>query len=1055
MGCGSSRSLPYEVDQQWESVNRTIESRGKQKRVVVRRSGWKTVRVFVSSTFRDFHTEREVLIKEVFPDLREWCEKRRLHLVECDLRWGVPKDTTTEETLRTCLSEIDRCYQENIMPFFLNMTSERCGWIPAMDDVPSSVANEYRWINGLSITEMEIMHGAYRKDNPNSLFALRDESFVSSIPDKYQEEFVDTNPIAPHKLKVLKEMLQNRFGLERVFKYGCTYCGVNADTGKVELDGLDEFKKKVYDFFKKAIAEQYPLDENRQLDPYEQDKEAHDSFMRSRSAILLGRKDILEKIEAHILDKELCCPLLLLGGPGSGKSSLLARVADVACLRSEKGEIPSGGGKWHIFYHFVGAIPGSTNPERMVKRLLRELKVCNDTNMPKDYESAAQIASSALSNPNTVPTIIIIDALNQLDEDRTASTLRWLPRKLAPQIRCVFSTIDDTPPHRLLRERTVKPNEVPVTPLDIESRQEIVSELLGKFNKRLDKEQMVSLLSKEASQNPLWLSIACEELRVYGVFAKVTDKINMLADGLLELLAQVLERFEEESGGNLMTATLCLLECSSSGLLETELLSILGDEDNLMPCEEEGEKEKGASEKGEKSQKLQILPAVKWARVYRALRPFLRPFGDSGEGRLDFYHRSLSKAVRKKYFNVELGSGEEGAGVPSPEATRWWNNKLANFFETVPNLDRKCEEYPYQLIKMGDTKRLTECLCEWDIINRLYDTDYSSQLLTYWRKVDEKYETMVDKYTEMSENMTTDDSQQKADRLKCLAHILIQAGQYQPAKGMVDNILVLETEELGSQPERLVELYDLCGELFDEIAKLHDFITREQLKDLRPTIDYCRKAIGIRKTLEGPRHKFKLADTLMRLSFALNTWMECGGDNTLPSTEAQEESLKHITTSVKMFKEIGDLGKEAEASMTRAILYERGSDEQLEWYQISREQCQQAFGENCKLMTRIISNTGIYYEDIQDYHTAHDHFVKWHQLCIEVFGETHPRTISAESCLNEPRYRQIANFKARQAAMNERNADENVAVEEGREIDRNNDDDNDAYADEDDDDDDF
>ena len=58
--------------------------------------------------------------------------------------------------------------------------------------------------------------------------------------------------------------------------------------------------------------------------------------------------------------------------------------------------------------------------------------------------------------------------------------------------------------------------------------------MLGQFNKRLDEEQMVSLLSKEASQNPLWLSIACEELRVYGVFAKVTDKINTLADGLLE-----------------------------------------------------------------------------------------------------------------------------------------------------------------------------------------------------------------------------------------------------------------------------------------------------------------------------------------------------------------------------------------------------------------------------------------------------------------------------------------------------------------------------------------
>ncbi|XP_030843348.1 telomerase protein component 1 [Strongylocentrotus purpuratus] len=1020
MGCGSSRSYPYEVSQQWESVEKTIESRGRQNRVTIRRSGWKTVRVFVSSTFRDFHSERDVLVKEVFPDLREWCEKRRLHLVECDLRWGVPKDTTTEETLRTCLSEIDRCYQENIMPFFLNMTSERCGWIPGLEEVPSSVVSDYRWIHGLSITEMEIMHGAYRKENPNSLFALRDDSFIDQIPQNYREEFVDSNPIATHKLKMLKEMLQTRFGMDKVFKYSCSYNGIDIDSGKVELDGLDDFKVKVFDFFKKAVAEQYPLDESRQLDPYEQDKEAHESFMKSRSSILLGRKDILEKIESYILDKEKCSALILLGGPGSGKSSLLARVADVACLRAAKGEIPSGQGPWNIFYHFVGAIPGSTNPEKMIKRLLRELKVCNDSNMPKDYESACQIASSALSNPNTKPTIIVIDALNQLDEDRTASTLRWLPSKLAPQVRCVFSMINETPPHRMLRERKIKPVELPVTPLDMESRREIVSEMLGQFNKRLDEEQMVSLLSKEASQNPLWLSIACEELRVYGVFAKVTDKINTLADGLLELLAQVLERFEDESGGSLMVATLCLLECSSSGLLEAELLAILGDEDNLMPSDDgENNKEKGASEKREKSNKLQPLPAVKWARVYRALRPFLRPFGDSGEGRLDFYHRSLSKAIRKKYFNARLaGEGEgyeeeeEGQAAMNETLVRWWNTKLADYFENVSNLERKVEEYPYQLIKLGDKKRLTECICDWDMIEGLYNEDYSSQLLSYWRKMDEKYDTMASKYTEMSAAMSIDDPKKTADKLSCLAHTLTQAGQYKAAQGIINKVLEIETEQLDSEPERLVELYDLCGELFDEIAKLHDFITREQISDLRPAIDYCRKAVAIRETLEGPSHKFRLANTLMRLAFGLNTWMECGGDNTLSPAEAYDESKKRIETSIQMFKEIGDLGKEAEASMTKAILFERGSEEQKEWYQIALEQCQQAFGENCKLMTRIVSNTGIYYEDIQDYHTAYDYFVKWHQLCVEVFGEGHPRTISSTSCLNEPRYVQIANAKS-------------------------------------------
>ena len=36
---------------------------------------WKTVRVFISSTFRDMHAERDHLVKVTFPALRE----RRLH----------------------------------------------------------------------------------------------------------------------------------------------------------------------------------------------------------------------------------------------------------------------------------------------------------------------------------------------------------------------------------------------------------------------------------------------------------------------------------------------------------------------------------------------------------------------------------------------------------------------------------------------------------------------------------------------------------------------------------------------------------------------------------------------------------------------------------------------------------------------------------------------------------------------------------------------------------------------------------------------------------------
>jgi hypothetical protein len=45
-----------------------------------------TVRIFISSTFKDMHSERDYLVKYVFPELKERCIKKGLSLVDVDLR---------------------------------------------------------------------------------------------------------------------------------------------------------------------------------------------------------------------------------------------------------------------------------------------------------------------------------------------------------------------------------------------------------------------------------------------------------------------------------------------------------------------------------------------------------------------------------------------------------------------------------------------------------------------------------------------------------------------------------------------------------------------------------------------------------------------------------------------------------------------------------------------------------------------------------------------------------------------------------------------------------
>jgi hypothetical protein len=58
--------------------------------------------------------------------------------------------------------------------------------------------------------------------------------------------------------------------------------------------------------------------------------------------------------------------------------------------------------------------------------------------------------------------------------------------------------------------------------------------------------------------------------------------------------------------------------------------------------------EKEAQEKESKQRKRELLADRKWQWIFSRLQPYLRPYGQSGEGRLDFHHQSLSKAVRKR-----------------------------------------------------------------------------------------------------------------------------------------------------------------------------------------------------------------------------------------------------------------------------------------------------------------------------------------------------------------------------------------------------------------------
>ncbi len=152
---------------------------------------WEKVYVFISSTFNDMHAERDYLVKQVFPQLQEWCERRKLRLVDVDLRWGVTEADASQNkrVVQVCLERIDAC-----RPFFLCFLGQRRGWVPDRDDISAETYAAYpcleRYAGDASVTELEILHAfvnplhsAEQARAEHSFFYLREPETLNNLPD--------------------------------------------------------------------------------------------------------------------------------------------------------------------------------------------------------------------------------------------------------------------------------------------------------------------------------------------------------------------------------------------------------------------------------------------------------------------------------------------------------------------------------------------------------------------------------------------------------------------------------------------------------------------------------------------------------------------------------------------------------------------------------------------------------------------------------------------------------------------------------------------------------
>eukprot|EP01119_Soliformovum_irregulare_P012097 TRINITY_DN311_c0_g3_i1.p1 TRINITY_DN311_c0_g3~~TRINITY_DN311_c0_g3_i1.p1 ORF type:complete len:944 (-),score=326.09 TRINITY_DN311_c0_g3_i1:1917-4748(-) len=603
------------------------ETKAKENTAGASSSGWRVARIFISSTFVDMHGERDHLTRFIFPELQDRCRKRRIHVTPVDLRWGVTEDET-DVALEICLSEVENC-----RPFFIGMLGDRYGWVPNEYRV-SSQNEKLDWLHtvssGKSITHLEMLSGVLRNpEKSRPCFCFRDENFGEKVPAEFQRDFAPETDDAASRIQALKNEILETVPEFCLPNYSAEWIGVV--DGKPMAGQLESFGNFILETMWKHICDEFPEISFEATDELIEARKFHENFVENHSRGFVGRGEILGQMENYRSDRSIL-PCVVVGEPGSGKTSLMATFVHNTSQRYSHDTI--------MIYHFVGAAPGSTDVRKMLTRICQEIYrsyQMKEEIIPEDYNELRDLFHEILTKiPTRRRLLIVIDAVNQLDETQRSNPIDWIPTTLPPGCRLILSTLRGKIYELLAKRERV---EISVGELNLAEREEIVRKTLWEFRKKLSFSQMEQLLSKSDSHRPLYLVTACEELRVFGVFEELSDRILRMSETAPDLLGEVLERLEGDHGRVLVETSLSLLECSRGGLLESELLMLLGTENSQG--------------KGGRVP----LPMGIWTRLFNSMRVFLRPPGESGEGNLDFFHRQLAKAVRRRYlsdFQVEI-----------------------------------------------------------------------------------------------------------------------------------------------------------------------------------------------------------------------------------------------------------------------------------------------------------------------------------------------------------------------------------------------------------------
>ncbi|WAR13694.1 NWD2-like protein [Mya arenaria] len=643
------------------------------------------VRIFVSSTFTDTREERNVLLEEVYPNLKSICKEKygmdfqtflnqkhgfrplQASIVAtefqmlCDALKELGKDT----------SQLKQWYKkdENQVPpvYILQPIST---YIPGYRDKSNQSARE-EWdtvFNHLrenlrTASRTSHQQGKLSKEDMHKYYMSVTEAEIASgilrLPDSAADHclcFVRiiediTNHLDHSKAwRFIDVLTENQRALDN-----------EAQTILGELRD-DKIVKKLNNFNISSMVAKIDAAVNREkslnTDEIYIEVLQHLSMARERCEMFHGREEILEMISEYLHGNEQQI-LVLYGQSGCGKTSIMAQT-----IKLVAGMFKSVA----VVVRFLGTSPHSSNLWRLLRSLCEQITACygkDKSEIPEDFDDLKDyfLKSLKFATP-TKPLVLILDSLDQLTSEHNSYKLHWLPRKLPANVRFLVSTYTEAS-NLLDTLRLVFSGhvfvQVPVFSQVLST--EVLTAWLKNKKRTLTKEQFgfVEEVFKKCSL-PLFVKLTYDQVLLWKSYTP--SNLCQLSFTVQQSIQTLFSQLEKKHGVTMVTRSLSYVTASASGISETELEDLLSLDDTVLTDVFQIH-----------IPPLRRIPPLLWVRIRHDISQYLVDKEVDEVRSFFWYHRQFFETAKKRYLSDKVYKQEIHSLMADYYLGKWYGIK--------------------------------------------------------------------------------------------------------------------------------------------------------------------------------------------------------------------------------------------------------------------------------------------------------------------------------------------------------------------------------------------